>query len=54
MTDYDWIPCWRLDLLPEKIAREYMSTHIRLVEKTIKSKKVNFSKLEQYSLNFVT
>lgn len=55
MFEDDFMPCWKLDLLPERIARRYMRTHIRLKLRTTKAKmgNVNFSdQQKQYSLDF--
>jgi hypothetical protein len=56
MIDESFMPCWKFDLLPEKIAKSYMSVHTRIIQKTTKSKIdfFNFSdQLKQYSLNLV-
>ncbi len=41
MFEDDFMPCWKLDLLPERIARRYMRTHIRLKLRTTKPKTAN-------------
>lgn len=55
MYDYSFMPCWKLDLLSEEIARQYMSSHIRLTPRNVRSKGKNvnlFASIKQYSFDF--